>query len=99
MDTPTVLRHVSKAGKRITKQIPGINPIFAAMARGNSLFRNRGGVFEKISGTDESSVQVEMAGWSWGSQFADLDNDGRLDIYGLSGHYTAPKAVENQVDM
>ena len=48
---------------------------------------------------DETTVMVEKAGWSWGSQFTDFDNDGWLDIYALSGHYTAPKAVESQVDI
>ncbi len=89
----------SKAGKRIVKQVPGLNPVFAAMARGNSLFKNEGTSFRKISGEDEGTVQVEKAGWSWASQFADFDNDGWLDLYALSGHYTAPKSVEAQVDI
>jgi hypothetical protein len=89
----------SKAGKRIVKQVPGLNPIFAAMAGGNTLFRNEGATFRKVSGTDERSVRVEKAGWSWGSQFADFDNDGWLDLFALAGHYTAPKSVEAQVDI
>jgi hypothetical protein len=61
------------------------------MARGNSLFRNRGeGRFEKVSGLEPPSLQVERAGWSWGGQFVDVDNDGRLDLYAASGMYTAP---------
>ena len=89
----------SKAGKRITNKVAGLNPIFAAMAKGNSLFRNDAGQFTKVSGTTESDVQVESALWSWGSQFADFDNDGWLDIYALSGHYTAPHVIESQVDI
>jgi hypothetical protein len=90
----------SKAGRRITRHIPGVNPIFINMARGNTLFRNTGGgPFERVSGTDDNTLQVEVAGWSWGSGFIDVDNDGWLDIFAINGHYTAPKAVEAQVDI
>lgn len=89
----------SKAGKRITGKVSGINPVFKAMAEGNSLFRNEGESFTKVSGTDEGTILVEKAGWSWGSQFLDFDNDGWLDLYALSGHYTAPHVIESQVDL
>ena len=89
----------SKAGKRITSKVPGIDPVFAAMARGNSLFHNVGDKFHKVSGTEPGTVPVEVAGWSWGGQFCDFDNDGWLDIYALSGHYTAPQEVRAQVDL
>ena len=52
-----------------------------------------------MSGLDESKLQVEKAGWGWGSQFADFDNDGWLDIYALDGFYTAPKEVAIAVDL
>jgi hypothetical protein len=81
----------SKAGRRIMSQIEGLDPRFVALARGNSLLRNEGGEFEKVSGMEEPHVLVEKAGWSWGSQFLDVNNDGYLDIYALSGFYTAPK--------
>lgn len=48
---------------------------------GNRLYRNDWGVFAdatEISG-------VEDGGWGWGSCFADLDNDGHLDIYHTNG--------------
>jgi hypothetical protein len=90
----------SKAGRRITRHIPGVNPIFINMARGNTLFRNKGaGPFERVSGTDDNTLKVEVAGWSWGSGFIDVDNDGWLDIYAINGHYTAPKVIEAQVDI
>lgn len=84
----------SKAGKRITAQVPGLNPMFAQMARGNSLFRNVSeNRFDKVSGPKPPAVAVEVAGWSYGSQFVDVDNDGYLDIFAPSGYYTAPDAV------
>jgi hypothetical protein len=89
----------SKAGRRITSHVPGVNPIFKNMARGNTLFRNTESGFERMSGTDESTLQVEVAGWAWGSGFVDFDNDGWLDIYSINGHYTSPKAIEAQVDI
>ena len=89
----------SKAGNRIVKQVPGINPVLAAMARGNSLFRNEGANLRKVSGTSPPAILVEKAEWCWASQFADFDNDGWLDIHTLGGHYTAPRSVESQVDI
>ena len=56
-------------------------------------FRNRGDDFEKVSGLGDQKLQVEKAGWSWGGQFVDVDNDGYLDIYASSGFYTAPEAI------
>jgi hypothetical protein len=88
----------SKAGERIMKQIPRLDPRFAAMARGNSLFRNDGSAFTKVSGRAPRDLQVELGGWSWGGQFWDADNDGFLDIYTLSGYYTAPAEVAIAVD-
>lgn len=84
----------SKAGKRITAQVPGLNPMFAQMARGNSLFRNvSDSRFDKVSGPEPPAVTVEIADWSYGSQFVDVDNDGYLDVYAPSGYYTAPDSV------
>ncbi len=89
----------SKAGRRITARVPGVDPRFAAMARGNSLFRNQGGTFEKVSGTELPSVLVEAAGWSWGGQFFDLDNDTDLDVLALSGNHTEPNETAVQIDL
>jgi hypothetical protein len=89
----------SKAGRRIMRKVPGVNYDLAIMARGNSLLRNAEPEFERVSGDKEGTLQVEIAGWSWGSGFADFDNDGWLDIYATNGHYTAPKVVEAQIDL
>ncbi len=90
----------SKAGQRITSQLKSesAHPRYANMSRGNSLFRNLGEKFEKVSGLDASALQVEKAGWAWGSQFVDIDNDGYLDIHALSGYYTAHTDVELPFD-
>jgi len=89
----------SKAGLRITAKIPDLRPEYNQMAHGNSLFRNEGGKFAKTSGLDAPALLVEKAGWSWGGQFVDFDNDGDLDIHALSGNYTAPKRIAEPLDL
>jgi len=81
----------SRAGRRITALLDAT--VFAPLARGNSLFRNLGDEFARVSGVESPALLVERGGWGWGSQFADLNNDGYLDIYALSGFYTAPEEV------
>ncbi|MGK0185828.1 MAG: hypothetical protein ACI9R3_001611 [Verrucomicrobiales bacterium] len=90
----------SKAGRRITSQVSGIDRRMVAGAEGNYLFRNSGdGTFERTSGLERPAVQVANAGWSWGGQFADFDNDGFLDLYVSSGFYTPPEKVSNNIDL
>ncbi len=88
----------SKAGRRVTSYFSEVDRRLIKMARGNTLFRNRGDTFEQVSGLDEDSLHVEKAGWSWGGQFVDLDNDAHLDIYVTSGYYSAPREVAIAVD-
>jgi hypothetical protein len=89
----------SKAGLRITGKIPELRPEYAQMAHGNSLFKNDGARFAKTSGLDAPALLVEKAGWSWGGQFVDFDNDGDLDIHALSGNYTAHKRIAEPLDL
>ena len=89
----------SKAGLRITAQLNDVDGRFRRMARGNTLFRNKITEFERVSSLQRPGLLVEAAGWGWGSQFVDLDNDSDLDIFALSGLYTAPSAVELPIDI
>jgi hypothetical protein len=90
----------SKAGKRITSQIPGIDARVSGSAEGNYLFHNAGQHrFENVAGHDPPALLVANAGWSWGGQFADFDNDGFLDLYVSSGFYTAPDEFAVDMDL
>ena len=91
----------SKAGKRIIGTIPkDMDPRFLQSTEGNRLFRNLDGErFELVSGEGDNQIPVTKAGWSWGGQFGDFDNDGYLDIYVASGFYTAPKSVSCNIDL
>ena len=75
----------SSAGRRITA---AAGSAFAPLARGNSLLRNGSAGFTLVADSP-----VEDGGWGWGGQFLDVDNDGDLDIYALSGYYTPPREV------
>jgi len=89
----------SKAGMRTTSQIADLDERFSHTARGNYLYHNRGDKFLRVSGFQSPAITVAKAGWSWGGQFGDLDNDGWLDLYVPSGYYTAPTEVESNVDL
>ena len=90
----------SKAGARITNRVPGIAEIYKQSAAGNYLYRQRANhSFELVSGDKPPALAVTKAGWSWGGQFADFDNDGFLDLYVLSGYFTAPEAVSSELDL
>jgi hypothetical protein len=83
----------SSAGQRVTgnAQFGSIAPdaesraAFQRQARGNTLFRNNGdGTFADVT----AEAGVGMGRWAWSSSFADLDNDGLLDIYVQNGYIT-----------
>lgn len=84
----------SSAGNRVAYQRnfqsgadPSARAEFQRHARGNSLFLNNGnGTFS------DASVQagVAMGRWAWGSTFADLNNDGREDIFVANGFISQP---------
>jgi len=90
----------SKAGRRITAQVPGLDDRMSAVAYGNFLYRNDGdGGMKRLSGADRKPIPVHLAGWSWGGMFTDFDNDGFLDLYVSSGYYTPPPGQDNGVDL
>ncbi len=39
-----------------------------------------------------TDLRLATGGWSWGAQFGDLDNDGRLDLFMANGMISASKA-------
>lgn len=54
-------------------------------ARGNSLFKNLGdGTFRDVT----VAAGVWMGRWAWGSEFVDLDGDGRQDLFVPNGFVT-----------
>ena len=89
----------SKAGMRIVSQIPGLDGRFRRAAEGNRLFRFDGNKFLLVSGAKPPALAVTKAGWSWGGQFVDVDNDGFLDIYVASGYYSAPREIACDIDL
>lgn len=66
--------------------------------QGNNLRLNR--LAKGFGLTNVSEGEVEDCGWAWGSQFADLDNDGRQDLVVLNGFISGnPKHDEYWYDM
>jgi hypothetical protein len=90
----------SKAGRRITAGVPGLGRSFIESAQGNWLYHQEpGGRFTQVAGMEAPSLTVMKAGWSWGGKFADFDNDGWLDLFVLSGYFTAPKELSSELDL
>jgi len=82
----------SSAGNQIVPQAnfdatltEEIRKKYLKMVRGNSLLRNSGsGRFSDIT----DPINEGFGGWAWGSQFADLNNDGWEDLYVANGYIT-----------
>ena len=88
----------SKAGVRITASIDGVDPNIALLASGNYLYRQHEGRFQLVPSTSKK-MPVAKAGWAWGGQFADFDNDGHLDIYVPHGYNTPPDEFASEDDL
>ena len=55
------------------------------MFHGNRLYLNQGdGTF--VDSSEASGIRA--SGWGWGAVFADVDNDGREDVYSVNGFLT-----------
>lgn len=89
----------SKAGRRITAQIAGLDQRIPYSAQGSLLFHNEGQKFRQVAGLEPNTVQVARVGWSFGGQFFDADNDTYADIYSSSGYYTAPDVTRSDQDL
>jgi len=90
----------SEAGRRITTRIPGLDKTFIESASGNWLYHHvANGKFKQVAGLEPPAMTVINAGWSWGGCFTDFDNDGFLDLYVLSGYFTAPKELSSDLDL
>ncbi|MEZ5329610.1 MAG: VCBS repeat-containing protein [Verrucomicrobiales bacterium] len=84
----------SSAGNQIVAQ-SDFNPSmpeetrkkYLKMVRGNTLMRNAGdGSFADVT----NPMGEGFAGWAWGAQFADLNNDGWEDLYVANGYISQP---------
>ncbi len=60
-------------------------PLYQRHARGNTLYQNAGdGSFRDVS----LETGVTMGRWAWASKFADINNDGREDLFVANGYVT-----------
>jgi hypothetical protein len=90
----------SEPGRRMTARIPGLDKMFVESAAGNWLYHHEAnGKFKQVAGLAAPAMTVMNAGWSWGGCWADFDNDSFLDLYVLSGYFTAPKELSSEVDV
>jgi ASPIC and UnbV/FG-GAP-like repeat len=90
----------SAPGRRMAARIPGLSKMFVESAAGNWLYHHgAGGKFTQVAGMESPAMTVMNAGWSWGGCFADFDNDRFLDLYVLSGYFTAPRELSSELDL
>jgi hypothetical protein len=89
----------SKAGRRITSQIEGLDQRVTYSAQGSLLFHNEGDTFRQVAGLSDSDMHVAKVGWSFGGLFVDVDNNGYPDIYAASGYYSAPQVTHSKQDL
>jgi hypothetical protein len=81
----------SKSGRRIVGNLASnayAPDVMAKMKRffpGSELYMNQGGLQFEAKG---KAMGVRAVGWAYGPAFADLDNDGFLDLYATSGFVT-----------
>jgi hypothetical protein len=65
---------------------PIVVPMLLRRCAGDGLYRNVGnGTFERTS----ESAGVAEGGWAWGTEFVDLDGDGREDLLVVNGMWQA----------
>ena len=90
----------SKAGQRIIDYMDGeVHPRIEVSSQGNFLYQNCGGEFRQVAGLSPSRQQVAKVGWSFGGQFADFNNDTKLDVYVPSGFFSPPEDISDSDDL
>lgn len=89
----------SKAGNRIFNKLDSVDPRLRGAAAGCFLFVNEDGQLTQSAGSGDDEYHVNQVGWSYGGQWSDFDNDGKLDIYVPTGFYSAPNEIATQVDL
>jgi hypothetical protein len=91
---PTRTWNTAVAGWEMYRNRGSLEDTFAIgkkFGEGNSLYRNRGdGTFESIG----VAKGVNIAGWAWGSDAFDFDNDGDLDIHAVNGWISQKKGTD-----
>lgn len=88
----------SKAGRRIADKLGKVDERIEVATKGSFLYVNEDGGFEQRAGEGKGEFKVHQVGWSFGGQFSDFNNDGKLDLYVPSGYYTAPAEIATEVD-
>ena len=84
----------SKAGERVLSNLnfdlypPDIARRIRHIVDGSQLWHNRGGLEFEPKGREAGVARV---GWAYGPCLADLDNDGKLDIYAPAGFYSVSR--------
>ena len=70
------------------------------LLQGNNLWMPRpGATGENLKYENQaSSFGIENGGWSWGTQFGDLNNDGNLDLFLTNGYISAEKGTNYWYD-
>jgi len=88
----------SKAGRRITGSLDGLDPRVRQAALGGQLLVQDEAGFRSFGDQANETPGPTRAGWSWGGSFGDFDNDGWLDLYVPSGYYSSPADDRSDVD-
>jgi hypothetical protein len=69
----------------------------AILLQGNNLWvPERGRTGDELRYVNHANtLGVEFGGWSWGAQFGDLNNDGRMDLVLTNGYISGDRNLDN----
>ena len=62
------------------------------LLQGNNMWVPTGSSGEMVFANQAGALGIELGGWSYGSQFGDLNNDGFQDLYLANGYISATKS-------